>query len=175
MTMMRKISLAAGSAAAIAMGMPAAAIAQQQTYSFDIPAQDLGSALRQFARASRQQVTFSGALVRGRSSAGLRGSHSVDGGLAILLRGTGLTARRAGRGVLVIEPAGSARAAATPASFQASATGRAREEAAPAIVEDEIVVTATKRAEPLRQLAGSVSAQTGEQLKAIERELGAAA
>ncbi|MCP3732981.1 TonB-dependent receptor plug domain-containing protein [Sphingomonas sp. MG17] len=110
MIMTRHIRAVACSVAAIAVTVPVAAIAQAQTYSFNIPAQDLASALRQFAQTSRQQVSFNGAAVRGRRSVPLLGAHSVDGGLSILLRGTGLSVRRAGR-VLVIqknEPAMSA-------------------------------------------------------------------
>lgn len=98
----RNIRTAVCSAAAIALAVPAAAFAQVQTYSFNIPSQDLASALRQFAQVSRQQVSFNGAAVRGMRSVSLKGAHSVDGGLAILLRGTGLSVRRAGR-VLVIQ------------------------------------------------------------------------
>ncbi len=94
-----------GAVLATAMAAPASAAAQQQvqqTYSFDIPAQDLASALRTFARTSRQQVTFSGTLVRGRKSAALKGNHAVDRALDILLSGTGFKIRRADRGVLVL-------------------------------------------------------------------------
>ncbi|WP_447725198.1 TonB-dependent receptor [Sphingomonas koreensis] len=116
MIMMRNIKAATVSAAAIALAMPVTAIAQVQTYRFDIPAQDLASALRQFAQTSRQQVSFSGAVVRGMRSVPLQGAHSVDGALAILLRGTGLSVRRAGR-VLVIHKA---EPAMTPVSVQPS-------------------------------------------------------
>jgi len=100
----RNIRTAACSAAAIALAAPVAAVAQAQTYSFDIPAQDLAAALRQFAQTARQQVSFSGDVVRGMRSVPLKGAHSVDGGLTILLRGTGLSVRRSGR-VLVIHRA----------------------------------------------------------------------
>lgn len=104
MIMARSFKATACSAAAIVLAVPAAAAAQVQTYSFNIPAQDLASALRQFAQTSRQQVSFNGAIVRGMRSVPLQGTHSVDGGLSILLRGTGLSVRRAGR-VLVIHKA----------------------------------------------------------------------
>ena len=64
----RSIRMAACSTAAIALAVPAAAVAQVQTYSFNIPAQDLASALRQFAQTARQQVSFSGDAVRGMRS-----------------------------------------------------------------------------------------------------------
>jgi len=116
MIMARNIKTAACSVAAIALAMPVAAIAQAQTYSFNIPAQDLASALRQFAQTSRQQVSFSGAAVRGMRSVPLQGAHSVDGGLATLLRGTGLSVRRAGRVLVVYKPAPALSAVSTLAA-----------------------------------------------------------
>ncbi|WP_343520277.1 TonB-dependent receptor [Sphingomonas sp.] len=132
MIMARSFQATACSAAAIALAVPAAAVAQVQTYSFNIPAQDLASALRQFAQTSRQQVSFNGAAVRGMRSVPLQGSHSVDGGLAILLRGTGLSVRRAGR-VLVIhraEPVLSA-VSTQPSPVRGQETGSAAGEPAP--------------------------------------------
>lgn len=77
-------------------------MAQAATYNFDIPAQDLGSALRAFGQASRQQVVFDSELVRGRTSSALVGSFSADDGIRRLLEGTGLVANRGRSGVLVI-------------------------------------------------------------------------
>lgn len=116
--MSRHIFLWAVSGAVLAstMAAPACAAAQQrqQTYSFDIPAQDLASALRTFARTSRQQVTFSGAMVRGRKSATLKGNHEASRALDILLSGTGFSVRRADRGVLVLVAPQATRMSAAP-------------------------------------------------------------
>ena len=116
--MSRHIFLWAVSGAVLAstMAAPACAAAQQrqQTYSFDIPAQDLASALRTFARTSRQQVTFSGAMVRGRKSATLKGNHAADRAIDILLSGTGFSVRRADRGVLVLVAPQATRMSAAP-------------------------------------------------------------
>lgn len=94
----------AGSVAAIAIvaSVPAPAWAQTQTYAFDIPAQDLGEAVRKFARISRQQVSFDGGLVRGKRSNPIKGSFTAEVGLAQLLEGTGVGFVRAERGVLVL-------------------------------------------------------------------------
>jgi iron complex outermembrane receptor protein len=119
-----------GAVLATAMAAPADAAAQQtqQTYSFDIPAQDLASALRTFARTSRQQVTFSGTLVRGRKSATLKGNHAVDRALDILLSGTGFKIRRAERGVLVLVAQPPARVSMAVAAPQPQAESAAVEE-----------------------------------------------
>lgn len=81
--MFRRRSRAAlfSSATALALAAftaPVAVMAQAATYNFDIPAQDLGSALRAFGQASRQQVVFDSELVRGRTSSALVGSFSAD-------------------------------------------------------------------------------------------------
>jgi outer membrane receptor protein involved in Fe transport len=91
--------------AIVASAVSSPAQAQQQTYSFDIPAQDLGSALRAFAQKTRVQVIFDGNAMRGKRSRTLQGQHSVDAGLAILLQGSGLVARRNAEGVLVVSRA----------------------------------------------------------------------
>jgi outer membrane receptor protein involved in Fe transport len=101
----------AGSAAAVALAMfaaPTVVAAQTATYSFNIPAQDLGAALRAFGRASRQQVVFDAADTRGKRSTALVGTFTADAGLAQLLSGTGLTVRRGASGVLIVSDPGRA-------------------------------------------------------------------
>lgn len=95
---------ASTAAVAIAFSAPSVAMAQEQTYAFDIPAQDLGSALRAFAKATRQQISFNGEMVRGKRSNTLKGSYGSSAGLGILLRDTGFTTRRVERGVLILTP-----------------------------------------------------------------------
>jgi outer membrane receptor protein involved in Fe transport len=95
-----------------------AAQAQEQTYRFDIPAQSLGSALRAFGQASNQQIIFSEDVVRGKQSAALVGTFTVDNGLQQMISGSGLTVSRTTSGVLSVGN-GSSRAegpAAEPAS-----------------------------------------------------------
>lgn len=75
------------------------------TYDFDIPSQDLGAALKKFVKASGQAVVFDRALVRGKVSVLLQGTHTADEGIEILLEQTGLAARRDPQGALVLEGA----------------------------------------------------------------------
>ena len=71
----------------------------------DIPAQDLGSALRELSADANEQVLFSQAVVAGRRSNKLRGDYTTDTALAILLDGTDLRVERTPSGVLLILPA----------------------------------------------------------------------
>ncbi len=94
-----------GCAAALltALAAPVAVAAQPATYSFNIPSQDLGGALRAYARAARQQVSFDGALVRGKLSAPVSGRYTADDGLRALLAGSGLPFTRGDRvGVVLV-------------------------------------------------------------------------
>lgn len=110
-----KLWLKRGAAAAavtmFAQAVPA--FAQEQTYSFDIPAQDLGASLKAFARTARQQVTFDSDTVRGKRAPALKGTYSVRAGLDRLLQGLGLEIQSGRSGVLIIRPARSAPQAAT--------------------------------------------------------------
>lgn len=81
---------------------PTPAIAQAQTFDFNIPAQPLDSSLRAFAKASRQQILFDRELVRGKTSPALKGSYSADAAVAQLLGGSGLTATRTSAGSWVV-------------------------------------------------------------------------
>ncbi|WP_187775826.1 TonB-dependent receptor [Luteimonas suaedae] len=97
------LALAAPHLAAAQQREPPQASAGRAVYAFDIPEQELGAALRAFADAAREQVVFDGAVVRGRTSAALSGRHDPDAAVRLLLRGTGLSARRSAAGVLLIE------------------------------------------------------------------------
>lgn len=98
--------------AAILTSAPTAADAQtadtqtaqagNATFAFDIPAQELGAALRQFGQITGQQLVFDEALVSGRRNAALNGSFNAGEGLQRLLAGTGLMVRPAGNGVVTI-------------------------------------------------------------------------
>jgi outer membrane receptor protein involved in Fe transport len=127
----------AASVAAIAISVATPAYAQERTFGIDIPAQDLGSAVRAFAKATRQQVSFSGADVKGRRSSAVKGQLGADEALKQLLLGTGVTYRRAERNVIVLgtgTPQGNALAGAPNAGVEgASSEG-----------EDAIVITGSR-------------------------------
>lgn len=61
---------------------------------FDIPALPLDDALGRYAAQSRRSTLFRSATVQGRISSAVRGRHSPESALRLLLDGTGLVAER---------------------------------------------------------------------------------
>lgn len=104
MSLLRSRSLAVAAALVWTALSPPAAYAQA-TYSFDLPAQDLGRSLRAIARRTGSNIAFDPASVRGRTAPPLRGSYSAEQALARLLAETGLSARQTGGGSWIISPA----------------------------------------------------------------------
>lgn len=98
-------TLVSATTALTSVSCPHLVLAQEARYSFELPEQDLASALRAYAKVTGQQVAFDGEHVRGRRSTPVIGSYSADGALSLLLRDTGLTVRQASQGVLIIEDA----------------------------------------------------------------------
>jgi iron complex outermembrane recepter protein len=91
--------LAIGTAvSAIMIASPALA----QTTAFKVPSQDVGSAVRQFARQAKIQIMISGRAAEGRRSRAIAGAMTVDQALEQMLAGTGLVARTTGTGTYVI-------------------------------------------------------------------------
>jgi outer membrane receptor protein involved in Fe transport len=70
--------------------------------NYDLPSEDLGTALRALASQSGQQLVVSTDLVAGMRSPALKGYFSFEEAVATLLRGTGLGAVRVS-GVLVVQ------------------------------------------------------------------------
>ena len=113
---------------------------QATTHNFHIPAQDLGGALKDFARATELQLTIRPDMVEGRRSRAVDGRMSANQALARLTQGTDVAAVIVG-GTIVLRPRParatphrSTRATAkAPPSPSASATQ--------ATATDEIVVT----------------------------------
>ncbi|WP_395671784.1 TonB-dependent receptor domain-containing protein [Phenylobacterium sp.] len=140
------------SAAAILAFQPVAAYAQEQVFQFNVPAQNLGGALRSYAQQTRQQLIFSEDVVRGRTSPALSGSYTASEALARLLSGSGLAVNRTPAGVVHIYPAD--RVAADASADEAMASAQL----------DEVVVTATRRAEVLSRIPMSVAAYTQERM-----------
>ena len=140
------LALSAGSAAA-----------QQQEFSFDLPAQPLDVALRTYARTAEQQVIFAGRDVLGRKSAPVSGRYSAEEALQIMLAGSDLTVQRTAEGVLQV-----ARAAQGPQGGSAD-DGDAVE---------ALIVTAQKREEQIQDVPIAISAFTQKSLDAQKLEGG---
>jgi TonB family protein len=83
---------------------PAAA---NEPVAFDLPAQDLASAIEAYSIASGWQVIYDAGLATGRRSASVKGRFAAGVGLRMLLAGTGLRPERmaADGAMLVPDPA----------------------------------------------------------------------
>jgi outer membrane receptor protein involved in Fe transport len=138
-------------AALLAFAAPDFALAQTAKYSFDIPAQDVSSALIAYGRAARQQLVFDGTTLRDKQSATLVGEYSAQEGLYRLLDGTGLRAEFAGSGAVRIV------SASDPQSGSAAGDG------ADGTVQ-ALIVTAQKREEDIQDVPIAISAFTQEDL-----------
>jgi outer membrane receptor protein involved in Fe transport len=111
-----------------------AAIAQEARPSldFDIPAQPLDKALRDYGRVTRQQIVFDAGSVKGVTSPAIRGRMSREAALSRLLQGTRFASRTGANGIIIVAPH-SAQADAAP------------DPAVNAVeVADDIVVTGTR-------------------------------
>lgn len=141
--------LAAGSAMAIAAYIaPVAA----QTASFNVPAQDVSSAVRQFARQANVQIVVSGRVAEGRRSNPVNGVMSVQQALDRMLVNTGLVAQMTAAGTYVV--VGSRSEVANAAQPEAATTGVS-----------EIIVTAQRRKEGQQSVPISLTAFSGEAIR----------
>jgi iron complex outermembrane receptor protein len=127
----------------------------------------LDRALPALSRALGEQIIFSKAMVRGYVSPPLAGMYTTEEALHLALRSSGLTYRRSGGGVIMIEPAPPH---VTPAKMTFAAAAPAAAAAATPAAEsstiiEELVVTAQKRAEPLSKTAVAISALSSGQLQ----------
>lgn len=90
--------LFAGTAPCAAEAAPAAA----PVYEFDIPAESLIQALKDFSAASSQQIVFSDEVVGSKQAPALRGRYTSDQALGILLKSTDLAVERSKAGVIMV-------------------------------------------------------------------------
>lgn len=100
--------LATASVAAIAVALPAPAMAQAAS-GFSIPARDLAGALESFARQSGKSIMFEREKVMGARSTAIKGRMKTEEALKRLLAGTGFTFEKANANTFVIKPIGPAR------------------------------------------------------------------
>lgn len=154
-------SIATSALAAAALAVPAQAQAEERTYRFAIPAQDMKASLRALARTSGQQIGFDSAALQGKRAPALNGTFSVRDGVARLLAGSGLEPSWGRSGVLVIRPAPRKPGGA---SYQAPDRGAADAVTAGA-GDGEIVVTARKSDERIQDVPVSLTAVTADALR----------
>lgn len=147
--------------AIIAVSAPVSVEAREGQF-YDIPSQDLGSALRKFAQSSRLQVIFDGETARGKRSEAVRSQASPEAALRDMLRGTGLTFKRNGK-IFIISA--SQAAVPVPPVMLASAEQVATSVPSTAVVSDnEIIVTAQRREEKMIDVPIAMTALSGNAL-----------
>src|SRR5687767_11550380 len=89
--------------AAVAVAMAVPAQAADRKASIAIQPGPLSSALHELARQAGSELLFSEESVRGITVRGVRGNFSVETALTVILRGTGLAAKRAASGAYIIQ------------------------------------------------------------------------
>jgi len=147
-------------------GLPLSAAAEPER-EYNIQPQDLGSALRVFAKQSDHEILFSSDLTAGKHTAGLHGRYDVDAALETLLAGTGLRYRVAERGALLIEPQAS-RGVPAPRAIRTAAVEQrspaASRSEGPASSVEEVIVTAQRRAERIEDVPMAIAVVTGDDI-----------
>ncbi|WP_033074411.1 TonB-dependent receptor [Sphingopyxis sp. MWB1] len=131
-------SIASGAVAAATVAVPA--MAQERLYQFSIPAQDMPTSLRAFARTAGQQVTFDRRELQGKRAPALKGHYSAREGMSRLLAGSGLDANWGRSGVIVVRPLASRPVAASNFAEPVLSTSGASGDAP----RDDIVVTGSR-------------------------------
>lgn len=149
-------------AAFLALAPLTAAVAADAVYAFNLPSEDLGTALRAFARTTKQQVVFDSAVVKGLRSAPVTGSYGADDAARQLLGNNALTLRRTESGVLVVEGVRKQSADAAVRSTQVAQAEPMPQDRGMRL--EEIVVTAQKREERLQDVPVSVAVVATETL-----------
>ncbi len=105
----RSLAVTVGAAALAAWLSPTVVVAQTARYQFNIPAQDLGDALRAVAVTSNQQIAFAEDQVQGVRSPPVVGEYSLEQAMGILLGNSRFNWSRSPRGVIIVQRAGDAR------------------------------------------------------------------
>jgi outer membrane receptor protein involved in Fe transport len=138
----------------IATVAAAPASAQEQVQVFSIPAQTLSSALLAFSRQSGVVVVVAPGVVAAKRSPGVLGTYTASAALVKLLTGTGLKPVRAQDGGFTL----------AAISLQTAPDDDQNGVGAFESTLSEVIVTATRRAEPASKVGEGISVVTSEQL-----------
>ncbi|MDT9597378.1 TonB-dependent receptor [Sphingosinicella rhizophila] len=150
--------------------MAAASPALAQERAFDIPAQSASTAVPALARQANVQVFAARKYTRGKRTNAVRGQMNVDQALTQLLKGTGLAARATGAQTYTVLPL--AESASAPEVAPSRLVEAAPQALASLIEPDdsssgEIVVTASKRVEKLRDVPSAITVHDGDRLDTL--------
>lgn len=129
------------------------AYAQEAVRTYNIEAQDLNGALREFAMQTGRDVLYAPEIVAGRRSPGVRGRHTEEQALQVLLAETGLSYERTGSNGYAIRGPG-------------APVQRSGADAATAVELSSVVVTGTRIERPASQIAAHVIVLRADDLEA---------
>ncbi len=141
----------------IALVAVAPAFAQEQVRVFSIPAQALSSALLEYSRQSDVLVVVAPSLIAGKHSPGVSGAYTPSAALEKLLAGTGLKPVRAQNGGFTL----------TSTSTQDVARDGPDDDDSVVSTLTEVIVTATRRAEPVSKVGEGISVVTSDRLDTL--------
>lgn len=125
-----------------------AAPAQDVRYELAIPARSMAAALDELRARTQAHIVYAPAQLAGLQAPALHGRYTVDEALTQLLANTRLVFKSDGKGTIVVRP--------SDAASGVSAEG--------ATALDTIVVTANKREEAAKDVAGALTALSGSNL-----------
>src|SRR5688572_8891720 len=138
-----RVALAAMLAALVLLS-PAQVCAQTSLHEYNIPAGDLGEALRAFGAASNTQILFAPEVVAGRRSQGISGRLSLEAAMNSLLANTSLTYRMTASNVIIVMLEAET---GVPPPVGATPSSPAEPRDVPFVTLEEVIVTASKRLE----------------------------
>ncbi len=144
--MTRNTALLACTASVIALAVAAPAMAQAQTYAFDLASKPMTEAVQDVGRQTGMNILVEPGLVAGRRAPALRGEMTTQAALAQLLSGSGLEVQQTTANSILIR-----RADQDP---QGGSAGDV----------DALIVTAQKREENIQDVPIAISAFTQEDL-----------
>lgn len=157
---------------ASAAAAPTADVTQMR-HAFDIPAQDLESALQAVVLAGNGKVLYRRELLEGARSSSLKGEYTTEEAVQLLLSGTNLTYEMTSTSVVLIRSKddkfgvslydSGIRLAQTIADTPTQESTAADDESAAL---EEILVTAQRREESLQDVPISITVLSGKQLDA---------
>lgn len=150
-----------------------------------IPAQGLGSALKQLAGQRDIQLVYRSELVGERQTSGAVGEFTFDEALTKLLKDTGLTYQYIDDQAITVVPLSSSSSAQTSTQYTTSgvwerfrlaqaeqgsstSSGSLRVSAGDTIALEEVIVTARRRRESLQDVPLSIVARSGQEVAAAQ-------
>ncbi|MBL8265656.1 TonB-dependent receptor domain-containing protein, partial [Steroidobacter sp.] len=151
------------SGASVSLPSPASA-AGQAAVTVDLPAQSLAAALRELARQADIQIAVQSELTDGRTAPKLSGKYSPADALQALLQGSDLVAYQINAHTFGIRSIHTNPSGANVESAERIRLAQAEASNNEVAQLEEVIVTATKRLESVRNISGSVSALTGTEL-----------